>query len=46
MSCSDVDKKTFNKAWASFVDVSTGFDAIGTSYAVTSMFRSGLGYTN
>ena len=34
MSCSDVNKKAFNKAWASFVDVSTGFDAIGTSYAI------------
>ena len=34
MSCSDFDKKAFNKAWASFVDVSTGFDAIGASYAV------------
>ena len=34
MSCSDFDKKAFNKACASFVDVSTGFDAIGASYAI------------
>ena len=34
MSCSEIDKKSFNKAWDSFVDVSTGFDAIGSNYVV------------
>ena len=34
MSTEEIDKKLFNKAWASFVDVSTGFDAIGSDYVI------------
>ena len=34
MSSGDVEKTSFNKAWASFVDISTGLDAIGADYVI------------
>ena len=30
----DINKKTFNKAWASFVDISTGLEAVTVDYVI------------
>ena len=39
---SSFDRKRFNKSWASFVDISTGLDAIKSDYFITTHKRDGL----